>query len=165
MAEITIVSRTYGTHIAFVDDEDMPKLKGIGMYIWTSKRHHTFYLMATINKKQIRVHRLLLGVTDPKKLVDHKNGNGLDNRRDNLRVTDSRGNNSNARKRKNARTSKYKGVHLDSGSMKWIAQIQVNSKKLSLGHYLVEEEAAKAYNQAALKYFGEFAVLNEVGAK
>ncbi len=98
-------------------------------------------------------------------MVDHINGNGLDNRKCNLRVTNSTVNNQNARKRKNAVTSKFKGVHKISNikyTKRWVAQIRVNKKHHHLGYHLTELEAAKAYNEAVLKYFGVNFPLNKL---
>jgi len=89
----------------------------------------------------------------------HINRDKLDNRRCNLRpITDSQ-NSCNQGKQKN-NTSGYKGVCWNRG--KWLAQIGTNGKTIYLGRYDDPKEAAQAYNKAALKYHGEFAVLNGV---
>jgi hypothetical protein len=69
-------------------------------------------------------------------------------------------NNRNKGKTKSKCTSKYKGVCFDKQTSKWVSHIRVNGKTIKLGRYLIEEEAAQAYNEAAIKYFGEFARLN-----
>lgn len=106
----------------------------------------------------VKLHRLIMGVTDPKIKVDHKNHNGLDNRRCNLRVCTTTQNAQNSSPRKNS-TSKYLGVSIRKNG-KWVAQIQVNKVKINLGYHVAEDEAAKVYDNAALRYFGEFANLN-----
>ena len=78
--------------------------------------------------------------------MDHINGNPLDNRRENIRITTSLINNQNARKRKDGHTSCYKGVH--KVLKRWKSQIQIEGKKLSLGTHSTESEAALAYNNA-----------------
>lgn len=90
-------------------------------------------------------------------LVDHWDGNGLNNCRKNLRVCTKQQNNMNTKKRSN-RSSKYKGVHFRAG--RWLAQIQVAGKKKHLGTFEEEADAALAYNFAATELFGPFARLN-----
>jgi len=89
--------------------------------------------------------------------VDHINGNGLDNRRSNLRIATSQQNNRN-RKICNLNTSGFKGVRLDRN--KWRADIRIDGKRKNLGRFVNPEAAAAAYDEAARKYFGEFATLN-----
>lgn len=116
-------------------------------------------------KKQlvIKLHRWIMGVTDPSICVDHINHDKLDNRRENLRTCTHTENMQN--KTANSRgVSHFKGVTLDSRKKKkkWRATIVVNKKQIYLGMYLTEEEASEAYNNAATKYFGEFASLNKL---
>lgn len=92
-------------------------------------------------------------------LVDHINGNGCDNRRENLRLATKSQNLSNQGKQQH-NTSGFKGVTWHNQRHKWIAQIGSNGKHMYLGVYLTKEEAARAYDIAALKYHGEFAKLN-----
>ena len=94
------------------------------------------------------------------KYVDHINGDTLDNRRCNLRICTAQENNRNSIK-KRVNTSGYKGVHWNKHSQKWTASICLNSKSIHLGSFTEVEEAVKAYNVAAKKYFGEFAKLVE----
>jgi len=96
--------------------------------------------------------------------VDHINGDNLDNRKKNLRLCTYAENNRNRKPLEN-KTSKYKGVGLNKNYKikTWQARIVKNSKRYSLGYFKNEKEAALAYNQAAKKYFGEFAYLNYMG--
>ena len=93
-------------------------------------------------------------------MVDHINSNGLDNRRENLRVCTHKENCRNSRSLKKG-TSKYKGV--SKNGYNWCARIMVDSVGLYLGQYTDQDDAALAYNKAATLYFGEYALLNIVG--
>lgn len=92
--------------------------------------------------------------------TDHKNHNKLDNRRDNLRPASGTQNAGNRKARQG--TSKFKGVCWFKRDKKWIVYIRLNGGRKHLGLFTDEIEAAKAYNEAAKKYFGEFACLNKV---
>lgn len=109
------------------------------------------------NKVMTRlVHRLVIDA--PKGiLVDHKNSVRFDNREDNLRLCSST-NNARHRKPRKKKIIKYKGVYLDGS--RWRASIYVEGKHVNLGSYHVAENAALAYDNAARKYFGEFAWVN-----
>lgn len=106
----------------------------------------------------VLLHRLLLN-PNKNQIVDHVNGNVLDNRRINLRITDYNGNNKNVRIRKD-NTSGYRGVHYSGG--KYIARIQYNKKRINLGKFDTAKEAGIAYNEAAIKYHKQYARLNEI---
>jgi hypothetical protein len=93
-------------------------------------------------------------------LVDHDNHNGLDNRRSNLRLVTHAENQQNCRKTISKTTSRYKGVDFVKATGLWRARIVVNGKRLFLGSFTDEIDAARAYDAAARKYFGEYACLN-----
>lgn len=90
----------------------------------------------------------------PSEIVDHRNGNPLDNRRENLRLTDKAGNCQNAKRRKDNGIG-LKGV--SKNHTKWMARIQVRSKYVYLGNFATPELAHKAYCEAAKELHGEFA--------
>lgn len=147
---LKVNSPKYGEVAVLFDDDFYETIKDWSIYIWGSKRHTGLYVMLYQpgnSRVAIRSHRLVLGAK-PGEIVDHINGNPLDNRRENLRITTSLVNNQNAKKRRDGITSKFKGVHFCSASNRWKAQIQVNKKKLSLGSHKTEIEAANAYNTA-----------------
>jgi hypothetical protein len=94
-------------------------------------------------------------------LVDHWNGDTLDNRRRNLRFATNAENQHNQRRLRVDNTSGYKGVSLYRNG-KWCAQIYVDTKRINLGYFVQVEDAARAYDEAAVRYFGEFAATNAV---
>ena len=112
------------------------------------------------SKRQLlRMHREILSITNPKTPVDHANGNGLDNRRENLRKATSPQNNQNRHKAP-GHSSRFKGVAWHKSADKWQAYIQIDRRLKSLGRFSDEETAAKAYDAAAREAFGEFALTN-----
>lgn len=106
-----------------------------------------------------KLSRLILDAPD-ELVVDHIDGNVLDNRRRNLRLCTKAQNNQNARKMKRAGTSRFKGVYWHRQNKGWSASIMADGKKHSLGTFRVEQHAADAYNSAAKRLHGEFASLN-----
>lgn len=160
--EIIVHSKKYGEQRVIVDHDAVKRLEGLRVYVWGTDRHSSLYaLLQNANTRSSdRLHRHLMNA--PKNtLVDHINGLGLDNRKSNLRITDSFGNNNNARKRKNC-SSKYKGVSYYKRGKKWKAQIQFKGSKVSLGYYQTELDAAKAYDEAAKEMHTSYARLNNV---
>jgi len=113
--------------------------------------------------KDMLLHRFLLYLEDGKfdTEVDHKDGNRLNNLISNLRRCTIQQNNQNAKKTSKITSSKYKGVNFSTYHMKFKASISVNKISIYLGIFSSEIDAAKAYNEAAIKYFGEFAWLNK----
>ena len=107
---------------------------------------------------QVRLHRLIAGAGDGL-MVDHINGDILDNRRSNLRICTNKQNQRNQRLRQNNSTG-FKGVCVSrwgGASRRYIAGIRVNKRQIQLGRFASAEEAARAYDRAALEHFGEFA--------
>lgn len=147
-------------YIALVDDEDFER---VNKYRWFY--HHNGYARLTTKigkeKKQINMHRFILNAPINME-VDHINHNGLDNRRCNLRLCTHIQNQQNSKKRLNTKY-KYKCVYFDKDKNKWRVRMKVNRKQIYIGYFESELEGAKAYNNAAIKYFGEFAKLNIVG--
>ena len=126
------------------------------------KSKHITYSVACIDGKQVLAHRLIAeleGWDLEDKVIDHINGDGQDNRIENLQVVTQAQNMMKQRKPENC-SSKFKGVMQFRD--KWRSRITLQGKTKSLGVYKTEQEAALAYNYAASNLFGEFAVLNEV---
>jgi HNH endonuclease len=145
--------------VALVDREDYEELI---KYKWYAKRGgKTFYAVrkSPLDKKRkqctIQMHRVIMN-TPIGMETDHINGNGLDNRRTNLRVCSRSENRCNVGKCSN-NTSGYKGVSFFKANSKWHAMIMINCKQNNLGFFDTPELAYKAYCDACIKYHGEFA--------
>lgn len=142
-----------GKPSTLVDEGDYSVIEG---YSWCVSV--AGYAVARDRKtgKVIYMHRLLLN--NPKGIVDHKNGDKLDNRRSNLRLCTNAENSRNQKIRSN-NTSGFKGVSKDGRRQKWMAYIRTNYKRKFLGYYNSPEEASRAYESAALELHEDFARL------
>jgi hypothetical protein len=145
-------------HAAVVDRADLDLLAGL-----TWRRLGNGYAMAQRWSFTIYMHRLVAGA-GPEERVDHANGDPLDNRSCNLRIASASQNGANrgADRRRAGTTSVHKGVSWVKSRNKWAAYIHVDGKTRYLGRYHSEDEAALAYNAAAIEAWGEFARLNDV---
>lgn len=114
----------------------------------------------TYTMHRILLERILGRPLGEGEVPDHKDGNGLNNTRENLRLATTQKNNQNLRSLQANATSRYKGVSWDSRRQKWRAVIRALGKKMELGRFDGEVMAAKAHDIAAIKYHGEFAVTN-----
>jgi hypothetical protein len=158
MKEITL---TQGK-VALVDDDTYEYLN---QFKWFAHKNNSgpFYAVRTdrTSGKQIKIcmHRLIMGISDPKILVDHKDRDGLNNQRYNLRMANKSQNNANRRARRNG-SSKYLGVCWDKREKKWRVQIKKNGIIKHVGMFSNEDDAALAYNEKAIVMHGDFARLN-----
>ncbi len=151
--------------IFLIDAEDYNKVmlrdkpwRGTLIRKWHTSKNG--YVTSCVNGVQTYLHRLIMNPPYDK-FVDHIDGNPLNNQKSNLRICDCSENNRN--QIKNSRnTSGYKGVFLRCDKNKWCAKIKIRQKQINLGSFNTKEEAAIAYNQAAIKYHGEFALLNKI---
>ena len=148
---------------ATVDDSDFNSVKDYEWYAVPG--YNTWYAMRwegiRPQRKHVFLHRFLMGVSDSHVLIDHKNGNGLDCTRGNMRTCTRMQNTCNSVKQKSSAAG-YRGVYRDKNENFYSAQIEVNGNKIRLGYFKTKEDAARAYNDAAIKHHGEFAKLNEV---
>jgi len=161
MKEFELSGKLGSGLIATVDDED---LETVLKYKWYPMiRVGTTYArtgrVIGESHKSVLLHRLILGLTDPKIIVDHKDHNGLNCRKNNLRICTSSENNSNCFPQI-GRSSKYKGVSWHKSTKKWIAKIRKDKKDIHLGVFEIEIHAAIAYDSAAKVLFGKYAYLN-----
>lgn len=143
--------------VALVDADDATLVSG---YRWRSYyRYGGWYVQTSVRSRALLLHRLVMNAPVGL-LVDHINGDKLDNRRSNLRLCTNAQNQWNRHVRFG--TSPYKGVSWDKKASKWRAAIRFNGRTTNLGSFDDERDAALAYNAAALRLFGEFANPNLV---
>lgn len=139
---------------AIIDIEDIDKVKNIKWHRSDLQRN-TYYCMSN-NRTYRRLHRLILGITEPNIFIDHINHNGLDNRKENLRICTNQENIQNCLTPKNNKSG-CRGVYWAKDKNKWTVQVSINNKTKYIGRYNSYEEAVEARKEAALKYYGQFA--------
>ena len=148
-------------HIAIIDDDDFER---VSQYKWCSHERRGTPAAKRRRKdgKNETLHRFILGLEHGDgEIVDHINGNGLDNRKENLRLCTNQQNLRNVGVRKN-NTSGFKGVSWSKGRGNWQVNISTGLKVKSLGRFKDKLDAVRAYNDAAIKYHGEYAYLNVI---
>lgn len=142
--------------VALVDDIDYDWLN---RWKWCAvKGHKTFYAFRKSGNKDIQMHTLIISGAER---VDHKDGDGLNNQRVNLRRATHQQNLMNRGAPINNKSG-YKGVSFDRFTGRWVAKIGVSGKHLNIGRFDTPEEAALAYNAAAERFYGEFSYKNEI---
>lgn len=152
--KIRFIPLTQG-QVAIVDAEDYERLS---KYKWYgAKTRGNYYAYRNRNNRTVSMHREIMG--EPKGMcVDHKDGNGLNNRKSNLRICTVAQNIRN--RRLVGGSSRYKGVYFQKSINKWKADITFNGRRIYIGCFADEIDAAKAYDKNAKELFGEFAYLN-----
>ena len=147
---------------AIVDPQDFYWLNN---FDWCAKEYSGCFHAVRFNNHgdkepmMLSMHREIMKPPD-ELLVDHGNGDGLDNRRNNLRLATHAQNTHNRRKTRSKTSSKFIGVYFDKQTGRWAAKIKNHEKYIWLGRFDNEVDAARAYDKSAQKYRGEFARLN-----
>jgi len=145
-----------------VDPADFYRLNSF--YWLTCGKNDNLYAARLIRTPTGRLNTILMHkeILDapPGLLVDHRNTDPLDNRRANLRLATHSQNSCNSRRDKSNTYSRFRGVSFSKRKQKWFAAIRANGRKLWLGYFDDEFDAARAYDMAARKYHGQFATLN-----
>ncbi len=158
MKKILLTQNQY----TIIDNEDFKK---VNQFKWSLDKCNNYFYVRRLKQKnniktKIYLHRFIMNCPDNMQ-IDHINHNTLDNRKCNLRICTKSQNQINRLKRKNC-SSKYKGVYLHKQNQKWISEINYLGKKIYLGCFKTEKEAAKVYNKIVKKYHGEYVYLNNV---
>ncbi len=153
--------------VALVDAVDADLVTGYSWSAWWNGHTwyaHTAVILVPGRTTTLRMHRLIMGCTPRDgRNVDHQNGDGLDNRRGNLRFASTSQNLANGPSRRGS--SQYRGVCFDKSRERWAAGVKVNGRRVNLGRFDSEVDAAMAYDRAALKAFGTFAHVNFPGVQ
>lgn len=124
-----------------------------------------YYAYIYVRRKLVYLHRYLMGLkAGDKRVVDHLNHDGLDNRRENLEIKTNQENCFRQRIASN-NTSGFKGVSWYKRYSKWEVQLRLKGKKIGLGYFEDLYEAAEAYNEGAIKHFGKNALLNIIPSR
>jgi len=148
--------------VAIVDDEDYQMVNQFKWY--ALKNGNTFYARRVVpvngRQKTVHMHQFIIGDTPKKSDIDHKDGNGCNNQKLNLRICTHQENMMNQKKPDKNCTSIYKGVCWHKRDNKWQSRIQIDGKLIHIGYFMDESDAARAYDKAAKHHFKEFAYLN-----
>lgn len=145
-----------------VEPPDYYKFGKYNWILWGTGYNLYAVRSVKIGPLRTRIMSLHREIMNPPKrrLVDHRNTNSLDNRRANLRLATRAQNNCNRRKTSRKTASRFVGVSFDKNNPAWVSCIQYKGKRINLGRFKNEIDAAKAYDAAARKYHKEFARLN-----
>lgn len=145
-------------YVALVDDEDYKTLMKHSWFVKIGKRGFTIYAQAKIQQKTVLMHRMIL--SNVKGIIDHRDCNGLNNQKYNLREVSYTVNNQN--RLQPSGNTKFQGVYFEKRRNSFRSRIVKNGKAYHLGNHKSDIEAAEAYNKKALELYGPNARLNRV---
>lgn len=153
------VSLTRGK-VALVDDADF---EAVSKFKWrAAKRGKRIYAVRSLRNPDGKetnpyLHQFLMpGLA----CIDHRDGDGLNNQRENLRPATHQQNQQGFKRKRLGMTSLFRGVSWHASRKKWVSQIMTGGKHVFFGRFDSETEAARAYDSAARKHFGDFAAPN-----
>lgn len=149
-----------------VDDKDFKKVSKYNWFVFSGRKNYAARMIKNIKVRKRQsmmfMHRMIMNSSENYH-IDHINGDGLDNRRNNLRVCTSRQNSLNRSYTKKNKVG-FKGVRLSKRSLSkgYIAQIVNEGKQVYLGYFFTKEDAARAYNKASIKFHGKYGYVNSL---
>lgn len=150
---------------ALVDDEDYEDLNKQNWCVAYTNVYRAVGYSKRVNGERTTIHMSRVIMNAKKgEMVDHRNHNTLDNRKNNLRICTNSQNQMNSLPQENG-ASKYKGVHWRKNRKHWMARIMVSGKEMYIGSFDNEISACHAYDEKAKELFGKFAYLNFEGEK
>ena len=161
--KLAVIPLTYWK-FAIVDEEDFASVSKLKWQAHSSDHGKTFYTRSTVRlsdgrRTSIYLHRCVLMLPLCPQ-TDHKNRNPLDNRKDNIRPSNHSLNQGNRGLDRDIKTSRFKGVCWNMKDQRWIASIRSRGVRIYLGSFVSQVSAARAYDTASVKHFGEFAKTN-----
>lgn len=167
MKVIIINSKVHGRQEVFVDDDDYNNIIQYRWYVHNNNKNNTLYARTIIiidksKKKRVSMHSFIMknDFNITRKVIDHIDGNGLNNKKINLRAVTHHQNLLNSKKYKKSKC-KYKGIHVTTHIKKpYRSRIMYNGNRIQIGYFATQEEAALAYNKKAIELFGDYAKLN-----
>lgn len=149
---------------AIVDEKNFERLNKYRWHLHVDNKSGVCYVYrykGTYKQKTIKMHSEVMGITDNTP-VDHIFHDGKDNTENHLRICTISQNNKNQKVNSSRGTSKYKGVHFDKRTGKWVAQINSKGKRIYIGSFETQKLAAIAYNEQAIIEYGEYCDLNVI---
>jgi hypothetical protein len=147
-------------YVALISDKDYGRVARLKWHAVVHRYKGEIVRVYAVHSPSLFLHRFILGINDPTIQVDHKDNDGLNCQRRNMRKATHMQNGRNRRCSRN-NTSGATGVYWRKDRRRWYAQIEVDDKRVYLGYFTDKLDAVQAYNRAAKKYYGSFANLNK----